>query len=305
LKNWKDNLLSKGFLIADGAWGTEMMKRGLSSGECAELWNLSRPDDVRAIARAYREAGANIILTNTFGANPIKLKRAGILHLVGEINRRGVELSREVAGDSLVFASIGPTGEFMRPLGTLTEDEMIACFAEQVRAFVEGGADGVIIETMSDLNEAKCAVKAVKENSALTIAVSMTFSRTKAGFATMMGITPEQAAVELEKTGADIVGSNCGSGIEDIIEVIRIMRSATSLPLWAKPNAGVPQLEEGRPVYKQSPEEMASFVPELIKAGANIIGGCCGTTPQHIKLIVEKSRSCADIARRHLTHLKL
>jgi len=300
LKNWKSMLISRGLLIADGAWGTQMIKQGLAPGECAELWNLNRPDEVQAIARAYREAGANIILTNTFGASPFKLEKVGLSHLTRQINRRGVELSRKVAGDSLVFASIGPTGEFMKPLGTITETEMVSCFAEQVKAFVEGEADGIIIETMADLNEARCAIKAAKENSTLTVGVSMTFNRGKTGFATMMGINPKQAAIELEKTGADIVGSNCGSGIEDMVEIIRIMHLATSLPLWAKPNAGTPKLEEGKTVYKQSPEKMASFVPELIRTGANIIGGCCGTTPRHIKLIVEKSNSYRDIARRSL-----
>jgi len=288
MKDWKSILCSRGLLVLDGAWGTEMIKRGLILGECPELWNLNRPHDVRAIAASYREAGADIILTNTFGGNPFKLKKANALSKIRQINRRGVELSKEVSGDSLVFASIGPTGEFMEPLGIITEKQMITCFAEQVIAFVEGGADGVIIETMTDLNEAKCAIKAVRENSNLPVAVSMTFSKGRMGFATVMGTGPQQAAIELESSGVDIVGSNCGFGIEDMVGIARIMRSTTSLPLWIKPNAGIPKLKNGKTVYPESPEQMARFVPELIKAGTTIIGGCCGTTPRHIQLIAKK-----------------
>ena len=300
MKNWEKRLLSKGILVLDGAWGTEMIKRGLAFGECPELWNLKRPDDVRAIAKDYREAGADIILTNTFGGNYFKLKKAGVSSKLREINRKGVELSKEMAEDSLVFASIGPTGEFMEPLGTATEDEMISCFSEQVKAFVEGGADGVIIETMTDLKEAKCALKAVKENSTLPVAVSMTFNKGKRGYATVMGITPEKAATELEKAGADIVGANCGFGIRDMVEIARIIRPVTTLPLWIKPNAGVPQLEEGRTVYPETPKEMVKFVPDLIKIGANMIGGCCGTTPEHIRLIAKEVPNYIDIAHRYL-----
>ncbi|UCG93586.1 MAG: homocysteine S-methyltransferase family protein [Candidatus Aerophobus sp.] len=299
-RDWKKRLFSRGILVLDGAWGTEMIKRGLVPGECPELWNLDRPDDIRAIARAYREAGADIILTNTFGGNYFKLKKAGVSSKVREINRKGVELSKEIAEDSLVFASIGPTGEFLKPLGMTAEDEMISCFSEQVKAFVEGGADGVIVETMTDLNEAKCALKAVRENSNLSVAVSMTFNKGERGYATMMGVTPGKAVVELEKAGADIVGANCGSGIENMVEIACIIRSATTLPLWIKPNAGSPQLEEGKTVYRETPEEMARLIPDLIKAGVSMIGGCCGTTPEHIRLIAKEVPSYVDIAHKCL-----
>jgi len=299
-RDWKKRLFSRGILVLDGAWGTEMIKRGLVPGECPELWNLDRPDDIRAIARAYREAGADIILTNTFGGNYFKLKKAGVSSKVREINGKGVELSEEMAEDSLVFASIGPTGEFLKPLGMATEDEMISCFSEQVKAFVEGGADGVIVETMTDLNEAKCALKAVRENSDFPVAVSMTFEKGERGYATIMGITPGKAVVELEKAGADIVGANCGFGIESTVEIARIIRPATTLPLWIKPNAGAPQLEEGKTVYRETPEEMVRFIPDLIKAGVSMIGGCCGTTPEHIRLIAKEVPSYIDIAKKYL-----
>ncbi|MCD6231095.1 homocysteine S-methyltransferase family protein [Candidatus Aerophobetes bacterium] len=288
MKKWKERLLSKRVLVIDGAWGTEMMKRGLKAGEPPELWNLNRPEDIKTIAKAYREAGADIILTNTFGANSFKLKRAGIICDVKKINRRGTELSREVCEDSLVFASIGPTGEFLKPLGTVSEEEMIACFEEQVEGFIEGGADGVIIETMADLNEAKCALRAVKKCSSLPVGVSMTFNKGERGYTTIMGVTPKRAIEELEKAGADIVGSNCGAGIENMVEIARIIRPVSHLPLWIKPNAGVPQLKEGKTVYPETPEEMARFVPDLIKIGVSMIGGCCGTTPEHIRLIAKE-----------------
>ena len=207
-----------------------------------------------------------------------------------------MQLSREVCGDSLVFASIGPTGEFLKPLGTVSKEEMVLCFSEQVEAFVEGGADGVIIETMIDLNETKCALKAAKENSNLPVAVSMTFNKGERGYATVMGITPEKAAKELEKAGADIVGSNCGIGTKDIVEIARILRPVTTLPLWIKPNAGVPQLVKGKTIYPETPEEMAKFTPDLIKIGVNMIGGCCGTTPEHIRLIAKEVQRYIDIA---------
>jgi 5-methyltetrahydrofolate--homocysteine methyltransferase len=299
-RDWKKRLFSRGILVLDGAWGTEMIKRGLVPGECPELWNLNRPDDIRAIARAYREAGADIILTNTFGGNYFKLKKAGVSSKVREINRKGVELSKQMAEDSLIFASIGPTGEFLKPLGMATEDEMISSFSEQVKAFVEGGADGVIVETMTDLNEAKCALKAVKESSTLPVAVSMTFDKGEKGYATIMGITPGKAVVELEKAGADIVGANCGFGIQNMVEIAPIIRPATTLPLWIKPNAGSPQLEEGKTVYRETPEEMARLIPDLIKAGVSMMGGCCGTTPEHIRLIAKEVPSYIDIAKKYL-----
>jgi len=307
-RDWKRRLSFKGALVLDGAWGTEMVKRGLSPGECAELWNLSRPEDIRAIARGYREAGADIILTNTFGGNSFKLKKAGVSSKpeMKEINKRGVELSREVAEDCLVFASIGPTGEFLAPLGTISEDEIILSFSEQVEAFVEGGADGVVIETMIDINEAMCALRAVKENSRLPVAVTMTFNRGEKGYATVMGVTPERAVAELEKAGADIVGANCGFGIRDMVEIARIMRPHTRLPLWTKPNAGVPRLERGKTVYPESPEEMVKFVFNLVEAGVSMIGGCCGTTPEHIRLVAKEIRSYANIAHKYLrTVIKL
>jgi len=279
-------------LVADGAWGTQLADKGLQAGDVPERWNLDRPHEVQAIAASYFEAGADIVLTNTFGGSIFKLAKAGLADSVVEINRRGVELSRAAAsGDGLVFASVGPTGEFMAPLGTVTESEMIACFAAQVTALVNGGADGIVIETMTDLGEALAALRAAQENSDVPVVACLTFDRGPAGFATMMGVDPAQAAEQLEAAGASAVGSNCGTGIENMVEVARLMRSATGLPLWIKPNAGLPELVDGQTVYRETPEQMAEQVPALVSAGARIVGGCCGTTPEHIRLIAKKCRS--------------
>ncbi|KPJ56519.1 MAG: hypothetical protein AMS16_02255 [Planctomycetes bacterium DG_58] len=287
MNEWRERLAAKRVLVADGAWGTELTKRGLAAGQAPEAWNLDRPEEVQAVARSYVDAGADIILTNTFGGSAFKLKKFGLRDSVAEINRRGVELSKEAAAArALVFASIGPSGEFMEPLGTITEPEMVACFAEQVRAIAAAAPDGIVIETMSDLAEAKAALRAVRENSDLPAVVSMTFERGARAIATMMGVTPQQAVGELEAAGADLVGANCGAGIETIVEVARRMRPATKLPLWFKPNAGIPELVDGKTVFRETPGEMGAYLPELIAAGASVIGGCCGTTPEHIRLFV-------------------
>jgi 5-methyltetrahydrofolate--homocysteine methyltransferase len=247
---------------------------------------LGRKDDVLAVASAYVQAGADIILTNTFGGTRMKLAKAGLESKTEALNLLGAEISRQAAANrSLVFASIGPTGEFMKPLGTVSEEEMIRDFREQARALTLGGAEGIVIETMTDLGEAKAALRAVKENTNLPAAVTLTFDKGKKGYATIMGIRPEQAAEELEKCGADIVGANCGAGIDNMIELMQTMRAATKLPLWCKPNAGLPELAGGKTVYRETPEKMASKLIALVEAGADIVGGCCGTTPAHIRLL--------------------
>ena len=286
---WKTWLEKKRVWVADGGWGTELQKRGLPPGEPPEAWNISRPEDVRAVALSYVEAGAEIILTNTFGGSPLKLAKVNLKGQVMEINRKGAEISKQAAGDrALVFASIGPSGEFMAPLGTFSEEEMINGFVEQARALAEGGADGIVVETMMDLAEAKAALLAARQITSLPVAVTMTFNKGPKGFATMMGTRPEQAAAELEKSGADIIGANCGAGIDQMIELMKLLRSATALPLWCKPNAGLPELIDGKTVYRETPERMASKLKALVQAGANIIGGCCGTTPAHIRAFVRE-----------------
>ena len=290
---WKTRLEKKKILLADGGWGTELQKRGLAPGEPPEAWNLSRPEEVAAVARSYVEAGADIILTNTFGGSPLKLGKVHLEDKLLEINRRGARISKQAAGDqALVFASIGPSGEFMAPLGTVSEVDMVQGFAEQAMALAAGRADGIVVETMMDLAEAKAALRAAKESTSLPVAVTLTFNKGPKGYATMMGVRPEQAAAELERAGANILGANCGAGIDVMIELMGLMRSATTLPLWCKPNAGLPELVHGKTVYHETPEMMASKLKDLVRAGAKIVGGCCGTTPSHIRaLFLERTKS--------------
>lgn len=284
-----DRLRTGKVLVADGGWGTELSRLGLAAGESPEKWNLDQPDKVCAVARSYVQAGSDIILTNTFGGSRLKLDKVGLGDKVAEVNRAGAELSKQAAGDgAIVLASVGPTGEFVEPLGTITESEMVDCFAEQIRALIEGGADGIVVETMMDLNEAKAALKAAKDNASCPVVVSMTYEKGAAGIATMMGILPEQAAGELEAAGADVIGANCGAGIDVMTEVARALSQATGKPIWAKPNAGLPQLIDGQTVFAETPEEMVRHLPSLIDAGARIVGGCCGTTPAHIRAFADE-----------------
>ena len=287
--NFIDILEEKKILLGDGAWGTELAKKGYdTAGKCPELLNVEHPDIIRNIAASYVDAGSDITLTNTFGGNAYKMAKYGLDDRLDELNAAGVRLSKEAAGDrALVFGSIGPTGEFLAPLGLATSDDMTAAFARQIEAFSREGADAVLIETMTDLGEIICALRAAKDNSDLPVVCSMTFDKGVKDFATMMGVKPNDAVHTLEDAGADAVGSNCGWGIETIIEVARIMRSETRLPLWFKPNAGIPELVDGKTVYSETPEKTASHIAELIEAGADIIGGCCGTTPKHIRRMRE------------------
>jgi 5-methyltetrahydrofolate--homocysteine methyltransferase len=262
---------------------------GLEVGEAPEQLNLEHPETVQKVAAAYVAAGSEIILTNSFGGSPFKLDKAGLGDEVEAVNRAAAEISRAAAGDDVcVFASVGPTGEFLEPLGLVTEQDMIEAFSRQVSALAAGGADAILIETMSDLGEAVAAVKAVHESTELPAAVSMTFEQGQKELATMMGVKPAEAAETLSETGADIIGSNCGGGIEQIIEVIGRMAPEIDGPVWAKPNAGLPELVDGETVFRETPEEMAAHFDELVDAGATIIGGCCGTTPAHIEMFVQR-----------------
>lgn len=275
-------------LVADGAWGTELAKRGLTAETVPETWNTDRPDAVRDLAAAYVAAGAGVVLTNTFGGNEIKLARAGLAARVGELNFAGARLSVQgAAGRALVFASVGPTGEMLEPHGDLSEAEARRAFADQIRWLAEGGADGIVVETMADLNEARLALAAARESCGLPVAVCLTFEKGPGGLATIMGVTPEHAAGKLTEAGADLIGANCGAGIEVMVEVARGLRAATDRPLWIKPNAGKPELVGGATVYRETPAEFAARLPELVAAGAAVVGGCCGTTPEHIRALAE------------------
>lgn len=277
-------LVLHGPILTDGAWGTEFQARGLEAGECPDIWNLTYPDRVEEVARAYVEAGSQVILTNTFRANRLALERHGRVEHLKEINRLGVEISHRAArGRARVFASLGPSGKLLM-MGEVSEEELSAAYTEQAEALAEAGADALIFETMSDLAEAKVGVLAARR-AGLPVIVSMAFDSGKNYDRTMMGTTPEEAGAELTVAGADVIGANCGQGIESYAPLTKRLHDSTSLPIWIKPNAGLPQLIEGQTHYRTSAEEFARHAPALRAAGANFLGGCCGTNPEFIRAL--------------------
>jgi methionine synthase I (cobalamin-dependent) len=278
-------LLAKGPVLTDGAWGTQLQARGLAPGEVPDLWNLTHPEKVAEVARAYVEAGAQVILTNTFGGNRFRLAEAGAADKVKAINEAGARISREAAGSrAFVFASIGPSGKMLMT-GDVTEDGLRAAFVEQAEALARGGANALVVETMADLEEVKIAVAAAK-TTGLPVVGSMVFDSGKDKDRTMMGTTPEQAAAGLVEAGADVVGSNCGQGIAGFVKICaRLKAAAAGRPVWIKANAGLPQMKDGKASYDTTPQQFADFVPVLLDAGAGFIGGCCGTSPDFIKAL--------------------
>ncbi len=272
-------------LLADGAMGTLLMERGLPAGACPESVNLERPELLEEIARLYFEAGAEIIQTNTLGASPIKLAMYGLAERTEEVNLAAARaVRRAVGGQAYVYGSCGPCALTLKPYGDADPDDVRAGFARQIRALVDGGIDVLIIETMIDLAECCLAIEAARlVSGTLPVMACMTFSRTPRGFFSIMGNDVPTSAAGMIAAGADVVGSNCGSGIEQMIEVARSFAAATSRPLIFQPNAGMPQTEGLRTVYRETPEFMAARAGELIGAGAAVIGGCCGTTPAHIR----------------------
>ena len=284
MKPLLDELLAARVTLTDGAIGTELQRRGLAAGELGETWNLAHPKRVEEIARAYVEAGSRIILTNTFRSNRITLSAHGRIASLAAFNRAGVEIAlRAAAGRAYVFGSLGPTGKLLF-MGETTEEELLAAFSEQARILTDAGVHGIVIETMGDLDEARLAVRAAIETG-VPVAVSMVFDSGKNHDRTLMGATPEQAARDLTEAGADIVGANCGQGIDGYVPICQRLQRATDRPVWIKPNAGLPQLVEGRTVYSTSPEEFARHAPALAEAGARFLGGCCGTTPEFIRAV--------------------
>jgi methionine synthase I (cobalamin-dependent) len=282
-------LTSTGPVVTDGAWGTQLQQRGLPVGACPDAWNLTRPEKVEEVARAYVEAGSRIILTNTFGANRFVLARHGLADKAAEVNRAGVAISlRAAAGRALVFASVGPSG-LMLMAGQVCEADLKAAFAQQAQAIAEAGADGIAIETMSDPVEASLATDAARA-AGLPVVACMTFDSGAKKDRTMMGTTPEQAAERLTAAGADVIGANCGQGIAGMVDVCRRLHAATDRPLWIKANAGLPENVEGKTVYRQTPAEFADHASKLLEAGASFLGGCCGTTPEFIRALVERLR---------------
>lgn len=281
---WIDQLMAEGPVVTDGALGTQLQARGLPGGACPDEWNLSHTDIVEQVPREYVEAGSQIVLTNTFRSNRIALSGFGLADQVEALNCRGVEIARRAAGDrARVFGSIGPTGKMLMA-GEVNEDELRQAFAEQARALAAAGADALVLETMAEVEEAELALAAAKATG-LPVVASVVFDSGANHDRTMMGVTPEQAAARLTAAGADVVGANCGQGIAGYVDICRRLRTATDRPLWIKANAGIPDVVKGQVVYRTTPEQFASYVPALIAAGAQFIGGCCGTSPAFIAAV--------------------
>jgi 5-methyltetrahydrofolate--homocysteine methyltransferase len=281
----KERLKNPGTLIADGATGTMLQNAGLPQGAAPERWNLENPPAVQALYRAYVEAGSDIILTNTFGGSRIRLERDNLAEKTYDINKAAARLAREVAGDKVfVFGDIGPTGKILKPLGPLVPADAVDAFAEQATALAEGDADAILIETMSDLTEARLAVEGVRKVVGLPILV--TFSFDTRGH-TMMGLKPALAAREIWDMGVVAVGANCGRTLSETLTAIQAMRQAVpEAVLMAKPNAGLPHTDGTNLVFDVTPETMADYALKFASEGVKIFGGCCGSTPEHIRAIV-------------------
>jgi 5-methyltetrahydrofolate--homocysteine methyltransferase len=278
-------------LVCDGAMGTQLMLAGLEQGSCGEMWNLTHPERVLAIQSRYAAAGADCIITNTFGGNRFMLTRHHHAEDLVEINHAAAKLARQAfAGkEGYVLGDVGPVGGVLEPYGDLKADDVGAALAEQAQALLEGGVDAIILETQTSLEELGLGIQGAKAAGAPFIIASLAYNRSMDGtfFKTMMGTSPEQAAAFAQEQGANAVALNCGVGMdmEAAAKIVRLYRSSSNLFTMAQPNAGLPVLENSKAVYKQTPEQMVKALPEVLAAGANIIGSCCGSTPEHTRAI--------------------
>lgn len=285
MRSFRDRLNAGDVLVGDGAWGTLLMARGLAPGQPPETFNLTRPEVIEDVARLYLDAGADVITTNTFGGSPVRLRLHALEAQAVSINRAAVEAVRQAVGSrAYVSGSIGPSGRLLKPYGDLDPGELAESFAAQAMALAASGVDLFCVETMTDLVEAQMAVRAARAaGPSLPIIATMTFEPTRRGYFTVMGVSVEQASRGLAEAGADLVGSNCGNGIEAMVAIARVFGECSSLPLAIQANAGLPETIDGVLVYRETPEQFAEAVPALLDAGVRLLGGCCGTTPDHVR----------------------
>jgi 5-methyltetrahydrofolate--homocysteine methyltransferase len=287
MRDIRERLARGDVILGDGAWGTLLMARGLIAGEPPELFALNRPEVIEEIAALYLDAGAEVITTNTFGGSPLKLESFALADRTEDINTRAVAAVRRAVGDrAYVSASMGPTGRLLLPFGDTEPARMAEAFRRQAAALASAGVDLFCVETMTDLNEATLAVAAIRAVAPRTpILATMTFEKTRRGFFTVMGVSIQAAARGLRDAGADVVGSNCGFGIDTMIEIAREFRRHASVPIAIQANAGLPVIRHGATVYPETPADVAARAAALLAAGVQIIGGCCGTTPAHIRAL--------------------
>ncbi len=286
--------LKKRVLVFDGATGTMLQKLGLKPGGCPDELVLKDPGMVKKVHAAYIEAGSDIVTTNTFGANRPKLKEYGLEGRLREINVRAAECARQEAGRAFVAGGLGPTGSFVEPVGDMPFDTALEVYREQAEALKEGGVDLIIIETMMDIKEMRAAIIGAR-STGLPVVATMTFDET---MRTVLGTPPESFAIMAEAAGADVIGANCSLGIEGIHKAVLAMSKVSSLPIIAQPNAGIPELRDNKTVFPASPEDMAAYVPRLVEAGVRVLGGCCGTSPDHIKMMAGVFRSLPPASAR-------
>jgi 5-methyltetrahydrofolate--homocysteine methyltransferase len=291
--------IQEGLFLLDGAMGTQLFAHGAEPGKCNDWLNVESPDMVMEIHRAYFDAGSDAVLTNTFGANRHALARHGYADKAIEINEAGAQVARKAAGDKrYVLGDIGPTGDFLEPLGTLRAEQVREAFIEQVKGLREGGVDGLIIETMTALDELSVAVEAARSaGGGLPVFASMSFDKGSAGFRTMMGVDVVTAVSKMFSLGVDVVGFNCGTAtLDEYVELSKVYVAAArsagkKVQVFAEPNAGKPELVDGQAVYRVTPEEFAAACGQILKAGIHILGGCCGSSPPHIRAVADALRS--------------
>lgn len=282
-------IIKERVVLLDGGMGTELIRCGIAEGECFEFWNISKQEIVKKIHRSYFEAGSDSVLTNSFGGNAIKLSSFGLEEKCYELNYQAAILANEVKPeDKFLGGSIGPTGKFLKPQGKYTEKEFEEAYEVQARGLTEGKADFLLIETQYDLREAFCALRGARRASGLPIFVTITFNKSPRGYFTLMGDSVSQCVKELEDQGVPVIGTNCTLNSADMVDLIKIMREATPLPLIAQANAGQPEISpDGKVVYSQNVEDYIRHIPKMIDNGVNIIGGCCGTDPGYIRRIAQ------------------